>query len=272
MKHWVVGDIHGCYNLFQKLLKKIDGDDVQIILLGDIIDRGHQSVQMLEWAMKNIDNDDENAHYQMIIGNHEKNVIEDYNMSLALRAKNQTMLADGSIKEVKSTKPDILDNSFIAYQSHYGFGKYMYAGGYETLRDLAPVVEFFEDLPYIIRLSVYKGIKKQNYLLVHAWARLLPDGEVDYDEETFVWDRDIITEMKHFLEDYNPNGYGDKNEILIHGHTPTSKEWGYPEDCRVHKREHSINIDCGAFAYKSGGRLAAYCLETDEVVYVGLDD
>lgn len=44
---FVVSDIHGYYNLFQKLLNKIDlkKDDL-LIILGDSCDRGENSIEL----------------------------------------------------------------------------------------------------------------------------------------------------------------------------------------------------------------------------------
>lgn len=54
--HYVIGDVHGCYDDFIALLKKIEekDKDAQIILVGDLIDRGPKSQEMLLWAMENI--------------------------------------------------------------------------------------------------------------------------------------------------------------------------------------------------------------------------
>lgn len=42
MKTFVIGDIHGCYDKFERLLEIIHGDfkKDRLILLGDYIDRG----------------------------------------------------------------------------------------------------------------------------------------------------------------------------------------------------------------------------------------
>lgn len=50
MKTLVIGDIHGCYAEFQELLGKASiGDNDQIIALGDIVDRGPEPVQVVEF-------------------------------------------------------------------------------------------------------------------------------------------------------------------------------------------------------------------------------
>lgn len=43
-------DIHGCFLTFEKLLKKVP--DEEIVFLGDLVDRGPHSKQVVEFAMK----------------------------------------------------------------------------------------------------------------------------------------------------------------------------------------------------------------------------
>ena len=46
-----MGDIHGC-DEFQQLLKKVDWDETEdrLILVGDIVNKGYKSTEMLEWV------------------------------------------------------------------------------------------------------------------------------------------------------------------------------------------------------------------------------
>lgn len=49
MATWVIGDVHGCYNEFLKLIHNEEIKDTDtIILIGDIIDRGSDSYKMLQ--------------------------------------------------------------------------------------------------------------------------------------------------------------------------------------------------------------------------------
>lgn len=53
MKTYVIGDIHGCFEAFDRLLNKINGDWTadRLILLGDYIDRGEKSWEVIEAVM-----------------------------------------------------------------------------------------------------------------------------------------------------------------------------------------------------------------------------
>lgn len=46
----VIGDIHGCFDTFMELLKKIPKED-QIVLVGDLIDRGPKSKQVVQYVI-----------------------------------------------------------------------------------------------------------------------------------------------------------------------------------------------------------------------------
>lgn len=68
--HYAIGDVHGCYQAMKKLIGKIEREDAdaQFILIGDVIDRGGETPEVLEWCMKNVTRD---GKYQMLMGNHE---------------------------------------------------------------------------------------------------------------------------------------------------------------------------------------------------------
>lgn len=50
-KHYVIGDVHGCYEDFLLLKEKIEKRDPEatIILTGDFFDRGPEVWEMLGW-------------------------------------------------------------------------------------------------------------------------------------------------------------------------------------------------------------------------------
>ena len=76
-KHYVIGDVHGCYEDFLLLKEKIEKRDPEatIILTGDFLDRGPEVWEMLGWAIENIRS---GGKYQSVLGNHEEMVLEWY--------------------------------------------------------------------------------------------------------------------------------------------------------------------------------------------------
>src|SRR3990167_4499879 len=63
----IVGDIAGRYDQLLALLKKMPDDEV--ISIGDMIDRGPKSKEVIEWFMKN---------GKAILGNHEHMMLDFY--------------------------------------------------------------------------------------------------------------------------------------------------------------------------------------------------
>lgn len=63
---WFVGDIHGCKKTFFRLLEAIGpSESTQIVLLGDLINRGPESAQILDFVMKS------SLNIKSILGNHD---------------------------------------------------------------------------------------------------------------------------------------------------------------------------------------------------------
>lgn len=65
----VIGDVHGHYDALKSLLKEVaPQQNDQIYFLGDLIDRGSQSAQLVEFVIQN--------NYPCLLGNHEQMLIE----------------------------------------------------------------------------------------------------------------------------------------------------------------------------------------------------
>ncbi|MGK7874114.1 MAG: metallophosphoesterase family protein [Xenococcaceae cyanobacterium] len=65
----VIGDVHGHYNALIQLLEAIaPGNDDKVYFLGDLIDRGPQSSQVVEFVIQN--------NYQCLRGNHEEMLLD----------------------------------------------------------------------------------------------------------------------------------------------------------------------------------------------------
>lgn len=65
-----MSDIHGKYNLFLKMLDKIKfSEKDELYIIGDIIDRGENSLEMIDYVMTH-----KNIH--LIMGNHEYMLLE----------------------------------------------------------------------------------------------------------------------------------------------------------------------------------------------------
>lgn len=69
-RYIIVGDIHGCMDEFQELLRKIawkSGVD-RLILAGDLVDRGPKSAEVVTWAREN--------KVEIVRGNHDDRYVQ----------------------------------------------------------------------------------------------------------------------------------------------------------------------------------------------------
>ena len=66
MSTYVIGDIHGCFDQFVDLLKKINykKDEDKIILVGDLVNRGPDSLSVLNYCMAD-------SNITTVLGNHD---------------------------------------------------------------------------------------------------------------------------------------------------------------------------------------------------------
>ena len=74
MAVWAIGDIQGCNDYFQKLLKKIDFDPNRdkLWIAGDLVNRGKHSLEVLEYLYKIRDS------VTIVLGNHDIALIAAY--------------------------------------------------------------------------------------------------------------------------------------------------------------------------------------------------
>lgn len=65
----IIGDVHGHYDALLRLMEAIAPSDKEVVyFLGDLIDRGPNSAQVVEFVIKN--------RYRCLLGNHEQMLLE----------------------------------------------------------------------------------------------------------------------------------------------------------------------------------------------------
>lgn len=188
-RYYVIGDIHGRLDLFEALIAGIEADDAaqheadtQIILLGDLVDRGPESAGVLEqarqWqAQRNV---------RILAGNHEEMFLTSFKKPEILRhflkhGGRETLLSYGMSKKQFGTMT--LDELFAA------------------LPQLIPQ----SDLDYMAGFE--ECIVAGDYLFVHAGID--PSVPIDAQKRSdMLWIRD------RFL-----NHEGPLEKVVVHGHT-----------------------------------------------------
>jgi len=66
---WIIGDVHGEFDKLMTLINKLP-KNAHICFVGDLIDRGKKSAQVLDFVMNN--------NYDCVIGNHEIFMLENH--------------------------------------------------------------------------------------------------------------------------------------------------------------------------------------------------
>lgn len=232
---YVVSDIHGCYNQYIQLLEKINfSDDDELFFLGDAVDRGPEPIKVLQDMMNR-------PNVTFILGNH------DFIM--------YTMMKKLAVEITVENVETHLDAEDIL-----GYSLWLQDGGGVTAEQFRKLshAEKMDLLDYISEASLYEIVEHngKQYILVHAGlANFNPDKDLDeYD----------LYELLEERIDYSKRYYSDENTFIVTGHTPTFyiSGWNKPE---VYWQNGHIAIDCGCVG---GGKLAAFCIETEEVTYV----
>lgn len=233
---YIISDIHGCYHEYMELLNKIKfSDKDELYILGDAVDRGPEPIKVLKDIMNR-----RNAVF--IIGNH------DFIMYTLMRKLAVEITAEN------------VDNYLVA-DDILDYNLWMQDGGQVTAEQFralskeekADILEFLSEA-LLYETIVYGG---KRYILVHAGlANFSPDKDLDdYDLYDFLEER----------ADYSKRYYPDENTYLVTGHTPTIYIDGWRK-AEVYNKNGHIAIDCCCV---ESGKLAAYCIETEEVTYVG---
>lgn len=252
MGTYIIGDIHGCYNKWIQLkefIEKLD-NEATFILVGDIIDRGNNTVAMLDWALNNITT---SGKYQMVIGNHE---------------------------DMKRIWFKIFENTGRRVSDNYDFDSTMKNIDADKLLEYK---KFIEKLPYYKEITVKSKYNNKNlkYCIVHADMPdyfLMQNGDIDKERvdsylEGFK-DAKMSNRFPCSLIWNRTVGNNNDNVIVINGHNPTiwlETEFYGGVQGKIHYSFNRINIDCGLVYKENFSNLAAIRLEDLQEFYLYRD-
>lgn len=125
---FAIGDIHGCFDSLQELVEnkiRLDIED-KLVLLGDYIDRGSQSKEIVDYIIYL-----RNSGFDIItlLGNHEMLLLEaledDKNKSKWIQNGGAETLKSFEIESIKEISPEYLD-FFKNLQTYFSFGEFLF--------------------------------------------------------------------------------------------------------------------------------------------------
>jgi len=215
MNIYAIGDIHGCLNELTSLHKKILTNDKfkvkedLLIYLGDYIDRGLKSKQVIDQIIKIKNEKIKTIH---LMGNHEEFMVN-FLFNKSNNIKN--WLKFGVDQTFKSYGIEIVE--FIKN----GFEDTII----DKLRDILLEKMGSEHIDFFMSLKT--SFSSEKYLFVHAGID--PNKKLtEQTKEDYLWSRSDIFFDKDFKAE----------KIIVHGHTPEENIVNYP---------FRINIDTGCF-------------------------
>jgi len=188
---YVVGDVHGRLDLLEELLSRIHediqsrpADKVSIVFLGDLIDRGPDSANVLD-RLQNYRHPGVNTVF--LLGNHEEVMLRVIGGEAQLIA---SWVRFGGDKTLESYG---LDSNELLFMTD--------SAAVETVRRAVPErhVEFLRGFADTCRFG--------DYLFVHAGIR--PGIELDQQQQS-----DLRWIREPFLLDDRDHGF-----VVVHGHT-----------------------------------------------------
>jgi serine/threonine protein phosphatase 1 len=207
-----ISDIHGCYDQFNELLKKVNysPSEDKLILLGDYIDRGVRSKEVVQ-QVKEL-----HEEFGVIVlkGNHDQLMIDALDKN-----EDASWLNNGGFQTVESyVGMDFFEESFewFTYLRAKEFIKKNYSHHLDFLRSLPLYHE------------------TDSHIFVHAGLNPTYEDWKLQPESDFIWIRDIFFRNKTMVD-----------KTVVFGHTPAEHLHGKSD---IWFGEDKIGID-GACAY-----------------------
>jgi len=110
LSRFVIGDVHGQYDGLMLLLDEINPQfDDQLFFLGDLIDRGPQSAEVVTWVMQ--------SGHACLKGNHEQMCLEAHNASEASMLW-QGWIINGGSRTLDSYGENGIPNEHLRWMNH----------------------------------------------------------------------------------------------------------------------------------------------------------
>lgn len=232
---FVIGDVHGELKTLQELINNLP-KDAEIIFVGDLIDRGPNSKEVIAYIREN--------NFKTVLGNHEDMMIafSDKVLKNLFEGKNYFVnslnwLKNGGLKTLESYGIVTIDQQ--SNKAHFSKNKRLYK-------------KFFDDVRWLRTLPLYiqlDNITNEGQPIVVSHAPIADqwhDIKNNHIPAKILWNRKPPEDTSQV---FNIFGHSIVEEVDV------SK--GY------------INVDTGCHKRNGdAGKLSAYCIETKKVISV----
>ena len=238
MNTYSIGDVHGHYQTLLALVAELP-QDAKLIFVGDLIDRGSQSMEVVKFVRE--------GDHVCVMGNHE-HLMDSFGSSFAVSVEqdepinmHNTWYSNGGIATLKS----------------YGLIRLEEGKPVLTSDAKEKLIQFKDDIRWMRQLPLYLELDIEHssgkpVIVSHApiatvWSLRHSDAMYKTFLDAALWNRREPDE--------------DAKIFNIFGHTPT------PYGVKI--EDHYVNVDTGCYMGRNSYRmLSAYCVETGEVVSV----
>ncbi len=266
MSTYVMSDIHGQFDDFQQMIRKIGFSETdELILAGDYIDRGPQSVEMLRWlemCPSNVvplkgNHDVEFAGYVNLM----QKIDESCELKTDPESAEDTQILFDTIKYMLKRKGLGLAGFF----DYYGTVEDIIMNKGITFGELIRWAQMIDDLEY------YKSFSIGDRLCVVVHAGFCDEDALKKS------DHKRLEDFYIYAREEGLSIGGIRNGMIIAGHTPTivddsvfynaGKVFRYydeDKDCIF----YNIDCGCGYKGFLEDCRLACIRLEDEAVFYV----
>ncbi|MCX6118469.1 MAG: metallophosphoesterase [Proteobacteria bacterium] len=269
LKHYIVGDIHGCIkeylDLESKIMKHAEKSKATpfIVSVGDLVDRGPDSAAVVAYFREGY----QKKTHAVVMGNHEAefilNLIEfsPKIQSFGFQLPNYIL---GHNADFESERSQFARNLSLDEYRQLRRLMWIGQGGSTTLRSFncdptSPATWIIDrqDLEFLINLPLIW--ENESAIVTHALANQNAIQLAQTRDVRTVLTKDQRKQLFDLM--WNrvlPKSRIDKHKVHLSGHTPLLR-------VKNHKKIGAIQIDTGCVY---GRKLTAYCLETKEYLYV----
>ena len=224
---YVIGDVHGHYDALIKLVNKLPSN-AKLVFVGDLIDRGSQSKEVIKFVREN--------DHLCVLGNHEKMMIDAHYSISRPYIMPRTWASNGGWQTIKS----------------YGLLKI----SKDNVCEVVPcflsdeLKQFEEDVKWLKSLPLYIELEMDH-----------PSGK------PVVISHASIADIWNKKDKVNLEKYALWNRNFTFPYTPIFNIFGHTPKTNVDVRENDyVNVDTGYYLdNEKYGKLSGYCIETGEV-------